>query len=286
MMESVHFYFDEAGEKGFLEGEFSNEAFGLVAGIALPKRNVSQMNEDLQRIFSGLNCDNVEKIHATEIFKDGANQEIKEIFFEYLTQTQEWLLVYEAMYPKGYIQSPKPVIPHSENTRYKTSQNKKRERLYNHLLEGLIVKLYEICKIENSTNLLMVTDRIDQKLLKEALSQLEYLKQEEHKTTKSAFDTQQNKVVFRTLTSKISGFDVSVRNIDTIEIEETPSYLTLAADILTNSLYRHLTFKIGQNGPIRLHSESATEGFRLKSRIAFTDNNYIMDSIYDPTFSG
>jgi hypothetical protein len=283
-MENVHFYFDEAGEKGFLEGAFSDEVFGLVAGIALPTRNVNQINENLRMIFSGLNCDDVEKIHATEIFKDGANQEIKESFFKYLDQAQEWLLVYEAMYPKGYMKSPKPVMPTRENTRYKTSQNKKRERLYNHLLKGLMVRLDEICK--NSTNLQMVTDRVDQKLLREALEQLEYLKQEEHKSTKSAFDTQEDKVVYRTITSKITGFGIAVKNIDTIEIEETPSYLTLAADILTNSLYRHLTSKIEEHGPVRLHSGIATDGFVLKSRIAFTDDNYIMDSIYDPTFSG
>ena len=270
-MENVHFYFDEAGEKGFLEGDFPNEAFGLVAGIALPTRNVIQMNEEIQEIFKELNCENVEKIHATEIFKDGNNKVIKEKFFSYLTQKEEWLFVYEAMYPKGYMEfnKTKPVSTLAKNPRFKRSQNKKKERLYNHLLEGIIVKLDKICNIENSSNLQMITDCIDKKLLKEAMSELEYLKQDEQKSTSSAFDILNNKVVFRTLTSKIEGYDLAIKNINTIEIEEIPSYLTLAADILANALYRHLTFKIAKEGSVRLHSHAAIEGF-------------ILNLLYDP----
>jgi hypothetical protein len=287
-MEKVHFYFDEAGEKGFLEGDFSPEVFGLIAGVALPTRNVSIMNEELQDIFKDLDCTDVNKIHATEIFKNGGNQKIKDRFFSYMAAKEEWLLVYEAMYPKGYINFNSKLTQNNstENKRYKPSNNPKRERLYNHLLEGVIVKLDEICKTENSTDLLMMTDRIDKQLLKEALNELNYLKQEEHIHTTSAYDTVENKVVFRALTSRVEGFDVTVKNIHTIEIEDTPSYMTLAADIMTNSLYRHLTFKILNRTSIRLHSNHAVEGFELQSRIALTDDNYIMDSLYCPTPNG
>ncbi|EPJ56368.1 MAG: hypothetical protein OFPI_00350 [Osedax symbiont Rs2] len=287
-MENVHFYFDEAGEKGFLEGVFSNEAFGLIAGIALPARNVAKMNEDLREVFSNLNCDGVEKIHATEIFRNGANQETKEALFEYLSRKDEWLLVYEAMYPQGYMNLKKsqPVPQSMEDPKYKRTKRKNKKRLYNEILRCAIVKLDEICKLEDSTNLQMITDTMDNKLLKEAIAELEYLKQDEHKLVSSAFDTEQNKVVYRTITSKIENPEIPVKNINTIVIEETPSFITLAADIVTNSLYRHLTFKILNNGYIRLHSNEATDGFRIESKIAFRDDRYIMDSLYNPTFSG
>ena len=287
-MGKVHFYFDEAGEKGFLEGDFSPEVFGLIAGIALPTRNVAAMNEELQDIFKELDCTGVNKIHATEIFKNGANKTIKDRFFSYMATKEEWLLVYEAIYPKGYIifNSKSPKRNTTENERYKPSSNPKKERLYNHLLEGIIIKLDEICKIEKSTDLLMITDHIDKRLLKEALNELNYLKQDEHIHKSSAYDTVEDKLVFQTLTSKIEGFDIAVTNIQTIEIENSPSYLTLAADILTNSLYRHFTFKISNRDAIRLNSNHAIEGFELRSRVALTDDNYVMDSLYCPTFNG
>jgi len=114
-----------------------------------------------------------------------------------------------------------------------------------------------MCKTENSTDLIMITDHIDNQLLKEALNELNYLKQEVHIHTYSAYDTLEKQVVFKKLTFRVEGFDIAVKNIQTIEIEGTPSYITLAADILTNSLYRHLKFKIANRDAIRLNSKLA-----------------------------
>lgn len=281
-MEKVSFYFDEAGEKGFLAGKFLPRAFGLVAGIALPTRNVTNMNQDLQDIFKELDCSGVEKIRASEIFKKGANKKVYKQFISYMASQQEWLLVYEAIYPSGYLnfnrknsQQDQP-----ENQRYTRGNNPKKERLYNHLLEGVMIKLDEICKIENSSDLTMISDHIDKGLIKEAFAKLNYLKQEEHISTLSAFDSVEKQIVFKTITSKVEGFNLAIKNIRSIQIEETPSFLTLAADILTNALYRHLTNKISKHGSVRLHSHNAVDGFELKSKIAFTDDNYIMDSLY------
>ncbi len=188
-MEDVHYYFDESGEKGFVREGFTVEDIGLIAGIALPSRCVSEFEASVSKILSNLNTSDVKKIHSTELFSDEGNIKVRDDLLEYLSKKDEWLLVYEAVYPLGIYQSKereseifnkyKPVNP-----RVKISKNQPKRRIYNYLLEGVIIKLDEMCKIENSQNLVMVSDHIDHRLHKEAIETLGYLKK---RTSKNSY---------------------------------------------------------------------------------------------------
>lgn len=284
-MDPVFYYFDESGEKGFLDSNFSDSDIGLIAGIALPARVVGAFEPEANAILSRLDMSGVDKEHATELFKDGKNLDVKNALLDFLRNRDEWLLIYEAIYPLSLFMAEESTrnlfAKHKPaNPRVKISKNEKRLRIYTALLKGIIVKLDEMCRIEGSSELSMISDRLDEGIHKEAIQTLDYLKQETHTQTVSGFDTETRKVVHGKIESRVEGFDFTVRHIVGIKTELTPSCMTIVADVISNTLFRHLRSMVVQNPGIRLHSNAAIRGFHLAKRIAFVDDNYIIDTLY------
>jgi hypothetical protein len=286
-MQQIHYYFDESGEKGFVADGFTAEDIGLVAGIALPAIDVAGFEADISRILAKVDQSQVSKVHATELFKDGANASVKDELLKFLAARQGWLLIYEAVYPLGLyrqeasneslLEQHRPKTP-----RVKTSINKASQRIYTELLEGIVVKLDEACRLEGSSSVAMISDQIDKGLFKEANSRLEYLKQEVHTHKVSGFDAAAKKVVRGSVTSQVIGFDNTVRFVTKITTEATTSTMTIVADIISNTLYRQLKSTSMTCPGIRLHGHAALEGYVLKHRVAFVDDNYVMDTLYAP----
>ena len=286
-MQKIHYYFDESGEKGFVTPDFTTADIGLIAGIALPSSDVACFEADVSPILAKADSSQAEKFHATELFKDGANASVKAELLDFLSARQGWLLVYEAVYPLGlYVQETskgslceqhKP-----KNPRVKISGNSTQPRIYTELLEGIVVKLDEACRLEGSSSVAMLSDRIDKGIFKEARSRLEYLKEEVHIENVSGFDTESKKVVRGSVTSRVLGFDSMVRFVTEITTERTTSTMTIIADIIANTLFRQLKTTSQAQVGIRLHGHAALEGYALKHRVAFVDDNYIMDTLYAP----
>lgn len=286
-MESVHYYFDESGEKGLLDGNFSPSDIGLIAGIALPARLVPIFNGEISIILKKLDLSDVKKLHASELFKDGKNAPIRHELLNFLASKNEWLLVYEAVFPLGLYNSEVSTQqllqrPNPTNQSVRVSRNQHIKRIYIAMLEGIIIKLDEVCRNEHSHDLLMVSDQIDNGILKEALETLNHLKQDTHVHKSSGYDTATGQIVHGSIESSIKGFDAKVKYVSDIKIDSTQSSLTVAADIVTNSLYRHLMQVVKKTPSLRLHSNAAVADFILKDKTAFTDDCYIMDTLYLP----
>lgn len=49
-MEPVRYYFDESGEKGFIDSNFSASDIGLIAGVALPARVIGVFEPEVATI--------------------------------------------------------------------------------------------------------------------------------------------------------------------------------------------------------------------------------------------
>jgi hypothetical protein len=286
-MEPVRYYFDESGEKGFLTSSFSASDIGLIAGIALPARVALALEAETDSILARLDTTGIDKLHATELFKDGKNLEVRDSLLEFLRNRNEWLLVYEAIYPLGLYKSNESIQQllaktKPNNTSVKVAKNERCLRIYTELLKGVVIKLDAVCQTEESSDLLMISDRLDEGIHREALQLLDHLKQKVHVKKISGFDTVTKKVVHSTLKSSIQGFDATVRYVTDIRTETAPSNLTIVADIVTNTLYRHLKSVVKENPNIRLHSNAAVKGFQLLNRIAFVSDSYIADSMYSP----
>jgi hypothetical protein len=289
--EKVNYYFDESGEKGFVRKDSDPTAFGLIAGIALPSRNVPEIQSKLNDLFSEIEGQSFEKLHATEIFADGENAEIRDQLFDLILKEKELLIICEAVYPKGVANDnealQKIIESHEpQNQRIKVSKRSQKNRLYNILLEGILVKLDEICRIENSSDLFMITDLIDKAIWKEANAVLEYLCASEHIKVVTCFDPEVNKVLKGKIKTKVEGIDISVKHIKSIKIEESPSSVTLASDIVCNSIHHHLRRQIEVGEYPRLNAKSTFNGFFLAEKIALLDDNYLIDSLYSPVIEG
>lgn len=286
-MDNVYYYFDESGEKGFVKDGFSKNDFGLLAGIAMPQRCIADFESNFAKILSKLEISDVKKVHATELFDKEVNRKVRDELLEYMAGKQEWLLIYEAVYPLGLYndEASKEEIRlkhRPESPRVKLSNNKTKTRIYNSLLEGLIIKLDEMCKIEGSTNLVMISDHIDSSIHKEALEVLGYLQEDEHRRTVTGFDTEDRKVVSKDIFTKVDGADLSVQHVATVTVDSSESPMTIAADIVANTLYRHMREKISQEDCLRLHGEEILSGYILKDKAAFVGNGYVMDDLYAP----
>lgn len=286
-MNKIHYYFDESGEKGFVTSGFTVSDIGLVAGIALPSSEVVSFEAGVSRILAQADSSKSEKVHATELFKDGANVSVKTELLDFLSERRGWLLVYEAVYPLGLYRQETPTASTFEQhkpkiSRIKISENKTQIRIYTELLKGIVVKLDEVCRLEGAASVAMFSDRIDRGLFKEAASSLKHLKEETHTENVSGFDTATKKVVYGSVTSNVIGFDSIVRFVTEITTESTTSTMTIIADIIANTLYRQLKATSQVHPGIRLHGHTALEGYILKHRVAFVDDNYIMDTLYAP----
>lgn len=286
-MKRVHFYFDESGEKGFVTWRFTAEDIGLVAGIALPANDVAAFEAAISCILAKADQSHLEKIHAAELFKDGANASVKDELLNFLAARQGWMLAYEAVYPLEIYRQKvsNEMLPeqHRPKTpRVMTSKNKVSARIYTELLEGIVVKLDEVCRLEGSSSVAMFSDRIDKGLFKEANSKLGYLKEEVHTGNVSGFDTVASKVLHGSVASQVIGFDNTVRFVAEITTEATTSTMTVVADIISNTLYRQLKETSNTCPGVRLHGHAALDGYALKHRVGFVDDNYVMDALYAP----
>jgi hypothetical protein len=283
--EQAYFFFDEADEIGFLNSEFTPCQIGLIAGFAFPVRNYSKIENDLKNIFTVLDLSGVSKRHATEVFANPKNHPIREKFFNYILSQPEFLIAYEAVYPQGVFKfhenMPKPK-PKSKPS-IKLSGNEKKERLYNTLLEGLLIKLDEICRLEDATDLMMISDHIDKVLKSEANKLLNYHKHTSHVDTITGCDTQNKHVVRGQVTTRVVTFDNVIKHILSIKFEEgNPSDMTFAADTICNSLRHYLLSKISKDNLPRLHSNIVVKDFKLVDKIVFLDDNYFPDTQYRP----
>jgi hypothetical protein len=284
-METIYYYFDESGEKGFVREGFNKTDLGLIAGIALSSKDIPEFETSVSAILSRLNTSDIGKVHSTELFNDEENRQVRDELLEFLSTTDKWLLVYEAIYPLGVYQNKISIDIISNkykpnNPKVKVSKNPQKMRIYNILLEGIIIQLNKICKIENSSNLVMVSDHIDTGIHKEALKLLGYLKEKEHKNTATGFNTVTNKIVSKNIFTKIKGIDISTKRINTIKVDSTVSSMSLVADIIANTLYYHIKSKIETTETLRLNSPKSIEGYVLNNRVAFLSDNDVTDDLY------
>jgi hypothetical protein len=288
--EKVYFFFDESGKTGFANSNRNPLDFGLIAGIATPERNTVKLESKLKIIFSKINTQGLKKMHATEIFVNGKNSEIRKQLFKLILEEPELLIIYEGVYQKGVAyynnENIKKIMDTNKpkNSKVKIPVNNKKESLYSNMLIGIIIKLDEMCRLENSSELVMFSDNMDKKIFKRAKKLLDYLRENEHVKIISGFDKGSNKVVKKTLTTKVEGLDINVKYIKSIEIaEKNFPNLIIASDIICNSIYRFLKCQINTEASIpRLNAEVTFEHFILKNKLPFLYDNYIMDNLYSP----
>jgi Protein of unknown function (DUF3800) len=281
-----NFYFDESGYKGYLQEEPNHNDFCLIAGLLISKTDESSILAKLTDLFSSIEINKGEKLHATDIFKDGKNSDIKKKFLDFIKGESKIHIFHSAVYCIGVYNDrvftqnildrnkiDKPSNP------IKTSLNKKKENVYHIPFTNIIIKLDEFCD-NDCSKLNLITDRIDESIEKESKKVINEINENESRTIYKGFDTRNQTVVSKTLTINIKGFEMGVNHIKELTIDHQNSNLTIAADIIVNLIYRHLKSKIENGFDKGLNGNDIFENFELKEKIVFLDDNSLTDKLY------
>lgn len=285
-MYDTYFIMDESGDRGFLDNEPSLDSFGLIAGFAFPVRNKPLFEKELKTLFNNLEIDKGGKVRAASVFVGNRNIEVKNEYIKFFLDS-ELLIVYQAMFLRGAFimrQLAKKMKEHTKqfrrNNHIKILSKKKKHDVYFEILAGLLTTLDDICKIKDCSNLAILTDRVDKKILHDARGLLNRLKRDEHCYKKKAVDTQKDKPLEGQLVSKLN-YPVAIKNINMIDVPDTPE-LIFAGDFLSNSIYRHLKEKIHQGSEYGLNSQKIMQDFPLAPKIALLNDNNVTDKLFSP----
>lgn len=271
-MKSITFAIDESGAKGYSDNREKHKGeLGVVAGILISEEHVTTVKSDLESISAKYLSEG--KLHITELENEDQESLRGEIFDYLLSKGARW--TYEAMYVEGFYNHAQFVVSmvnqakKNRRSKVKISSNEKYDLLHTEMFTGAFGKGVAFCMdyVGHQFHLNVATDNVDKPILKEFYQRAERLlnvgKKRVRKVT--GFDPDSNKVVSSSVSYEITqGFD-ALGDLSGVsfEINVSESVLTLAADIVANSVYHHLTSLQKNNPGCALNSHKAIEGHRL-----------------------
>lgn len=282
---SINFYFDESGYKGNVSEKPNEYDFCLVSGFAIKTANIHTFSAKLRNIFQDIVLNPGEKLHATDIFKDNKNLNIKTQFIDLINKSDLYIL-HSAIYCIGFYSSLKTFEEitkpsnDSADSRIKPSGIHKNENIYFKAFTDVMVKIDVLCEDNNVAKLNLISDRIDESIKKECQKILVEINKNITEKEYTGFDTVDKVVVSRSIKMQLQGFDMNVNHIKELKIDYANSELTIAADIITNLLFRHIKYKIDNGFSGGLNGTDIFKDFLLKDKIAYLDDNNFYDKMY------
>jgi len=271
-MASITFVIDESGAKGYSDNREQHEGeLGVLAGILLPEEQVPTVESDLESIAGNYLSDG--KLHITDLESKDQESLRGEIFDYLLSIRAPW--TYEAIYVEGLhdhsqlVASMVNQAKENRRSKIKISGNEKYDLLHTEMFVGAFGKGVAFCMdhVGHQFHLNVITDNVDKPILKEFHESAEHLlnigKMSVRKVT--GFDPESKKVVTGSISSEITqGFDALGDFLGvSFEISISESALTLAADVLTNSVHHHLASLQKYDLGCALNTQEAIEGHRL-----------------------
>ena len=272
-VETVLLVMDESGAKGYDNNKEQHHGeFGVMAGFALPESKAEAFVCGLSGIVQTFTTDG--KLHITDL-EPAAQEMLRQRLFDYFSECRA-LWFYEAIYVQGFHESHgrvKQLVKEAMEARrsaVKLSVNPTKESLHGQLFLGTFGSGLALAMdyIGAPFHLKVVTDRVDAPILKIFKAQAELLLNvgQPDRTEVTGFDTQKKEIVKGAIeTSVVSGHEAlgDFSGI-TYEIECDDNLLTLAADVLANSVHHHLR-QIQDNTPgASLNSPEAIHGHPLQ----------------------
>jgi hypothetical protein len=293
-MERFCLVIDESGSKGYADQtENAPGELGVMAGFLVPEWGLEKVRERLTTIcgkFLG-----ARKTHITDL--DAALQEqMRAAVFRFF---QEWHIkwVYEAVYVQGLHENHRSLADLRRRARAArkspiklTGNDRQPELLHSHLFLGVFGKavVFGLDNFGNQFGIRIITDPVDPPILKmfesEARDFLNIGKPEVHSQT--GFDPRTGKVEKRSFTISLKGGGNVLDDLSgvpfSIVVETSP--LTLAADILANSVHFQLRSAQQRSLGLDLNREEAMAGHPLEKLLCCswteTETNYVADAVY------
>lgn len=291
-MKTVVLVLDESGAKGYSTNPEATEGeLGVMAGYLVPDEHIVTVSRELDGIrlqFLGNG-----KLHVTDLTPSDQAL-LRKALLDYFSSCSIFC-IYEAIYVEGlhqhdsFLNRQLRSIHAAKRSSVKVSLKEQRELLHSELFLGVFGKAlaFVLDQDIDEFHLRIITDNIDVPILKRFEDEArELLSACETTTTNiTGFDTEtetlaQGRISIDVL-NKNENFDLSKITFS-ISCEDTS--LTLAADVLANSIHHHLKSLQGSKPGISLNSKAAIEGYALEEIMYSTwdhvDSNYVSDALY------
>jgi hypothetical protein len=293
-MKTIYFICDESGAKGYSDKQeqYLGET-GVMAGFIIPLENIDEVRTDLDAISQKFTSTG--KLHITDIPPDD-QEKLRNEIFNYLI-IRKIPCLYEAIYSQGFYEHSESIkeikrnIKKQRKSNIKLSGNPTKELLHEQLFQATFGKAIAFCLdyVGKTIKINVITDRIEESILKQFNKAVDTLLNfsAPTKIKKTGFDPQKGKVVKGEICSSMEVPDKFIDEYSgisfSIECEDTS--LTLAADIIANSLHYHFKEKSNSSVGDSLNTCSAITGHPLE-KIMYgvwddTKQNYYADALFE-----
>jgi hypothetical protein len=284
------YYFDETADQGYIDKASTLDEYGILAGWAFPDRNKEAFESKLSVILSCLPSCDFKKLHCTELFKDDANNSLRDDLYGFLINLTEYVIIHEGAYSLGVKQQEQAgkkickAHPFMVPDHIRVKEPQKRTRLYTELLPGIIVKLEQCAIRERESQVYMISDKLDKAMQNEADEQLKYLRSSKHVKVAKAYDTNAQRPLTQTIEIETTSPDINtkIERVKSISYVDEVTPLTFVADFICFELLRHFRRRMKIERPIKFQSPKALEGFPLKDKIVFLNSDDFTDHIFSP----
>ncbi len=292
----VFFYFDESGVKGYTDSEPTESDFGIIGGFAFDASNFVRLQQEAEKIlgsFIKICVQNGIKAHSTdaascvvEAVRDEfflARKSVREFFAH-----EQIIILYAAIHARGFFyeqQGLKDIRKKAlaaRTSQIEITSHDHREMLYEALFDDLLVQLEGFNRDENRRRMVIVSDVVDNGIAKKLQHRMEELSKNKLVRVVKGWNPTVKKAYKAEIAVEPVNYDLTVRSIQELVIDNNNSPLTVAADFLCNDLYRQIRSKIETDFQVGLHSDRVLEGYPLSWKVAFVGGNDFNDFRYSP----
>lgn len=286
-MKTAILVLDESGAKGYdsNEEQYHGE-FGVMAGFVLPECILGAFTDGLSQIVEPFTVEEQGKLHITDL-APSAQERLRGDLFEYFKRCELYWF-YEAISVQGFhvTHANHKQISQSQNqarhSTVKLSQRPSKESLHRELFWGLFGRGVEFSSkcLGSTFHLRVVTDRVDESILKMfATVADEFLcLGEVRRITVPGYDTEKEDPVEGVIyINVVSGSDVPLNEMIgdysgvTYDIQCDDNVLTLAADVLANSVHYYLKKRQTDTPGAVLNAKQAIQGHPLQEFVVSSE---------------
>jgi len=275
-MTCVHLVIDESGAKGYSDNNESKPGeLGVMVGYLVPDEHITMVEDDFNALFADYHS--VNKMHITDLDPRSQDALRKSIFEYFAAKHIYW--VYEAIYVQGYHDNFEQLnniiskLRSSSESRIKVSWRKISESLHCELFSATFGKAVAVAVglLGNDLQIKVTTDPVDMQILKRFENGAHrFLNVGKPKCRKvSGYDSEQKRVLSVEIRSEVtSGLDVlGDLSAVSFSVSSRVCSLTLAADILANSVHHHLMTTQGVSLGSALNAKEAIAGHPLETLV-------------------
>lgn len=272
-LEKIFLVIDESGAKGYSDNREKHIGeVGVMAGFLVPEEYLEGVRTDFEGIKQKYFTEG--KVHITDLAPE-EQESLRNEIFDYILQ-RKIICLFEAIHSEGFFQHfefVKEIHNKAKATRrskVKISSNEKRELLHEQLFQGTFGKAIAMCQdnVGEVFHLAVITDQIDLSIKKKFEGAADELLNFGNKKIKivTGFDPEKKEKVAGSITTTIENHKEILGDFSGINysIECEDSGLTLAADVLANSLNYHFINRSEKDLGAALSTKSALEGYPLE----------------------